>query len=153
MTDLSGRAADVSMWDARGRVLAAGFWNCHVHFSEPVWAGAPRAPARRHAAHDRSGLDAGGRVLFGTDVGYLRDYDIAGELGALARCGVDGHSILRSLTTAPAAAFGRGDQARVAPGMAADLTVLATCDPQVTAKDFGRVAAVVKAGRLIHPAE
>ncbi len=101
----------------------------------------------------RTFLDAGGRILFGTDVGYLREYDTVGELDALARCGLDSRSILRSLTMEPAAAFGRGDQGSVAPGMTADLTVLATCDPQVTPQDFSRVAAVVKTGQLIHSAE
>ena len=95
-------------------------------------------------------LDAGGQILFGTDVGYLREYDIIGELQALARCGLDSPSILRSLTTTPAAALGRSDLGTVSPGMTADLTVLATRDPQVAPEDLGRVAAVVKSGRLIH---
>ena len=33
--------------DAAGGTVLAGFWNCHVHFSEPVWSGAARAPADR----------------------------------------------------------------------------------------------------------
>lgn len=95
-------------------------------------------------------LDAGGRILFGTDVGYLPDHDITGELTAMARCGLDTPAILRSLTTEPAAAFGRDGQGRVAPGEAADLTVLAAPGPRVAPADLGSVAAVVKAGRLIY---
>jgi predicted amidohydrolase len=31
--------------DAAGAVVTAGFWNCHVHLTEPVWSGAARKPA------------------------------------------------------------------------------------------------------------
>ncbi len=34
--------------------------------------------------------DAGGRLMFGTDVGYMDDPTIDDELGYLARCGLDG---------------------------------------------------------------
>jgi imidazolonepropionase-like amidohydrolase len=97
----------------------------------------------------RDFLDAGGAILFGTDVGYLPEYDITGELEALARCGLDSRAILVSLTTEPAAAFGRRDLGVVAPGMRADLTVLCTRDDLPDPLDFGEVAAVVKEGRLI----
>ena len=96
-------------------------------------------------------LDAGGRILFGTDVGYMHQYDITGELQALARCGLDSPSILRSLTSEPAKAFGRHDLGTVVPGVTADLTILDTCGPQVAPQDFGDIAAVVKNGQLIHP--
>ncbi|MBZ5738882.1 amidohydrolase family protein [Nocardioides mangrovi] len=93
--------------------------------------------------------DAGGRVLFGTDVGYLQEYAIDGELAALERCGLDGPAVLRALTTEPAAAFGRPDEGTVAPGMRADLTVLETRASVVRPGDLGRVAAVVKDGRVV----
>lgn len=31
--------------DAVGAVVTAGFWNCHVYLTEPVWSGAVRKPA------------------------------------------------------------------------------------------------------------
>jgi imidazolonepropionase-like amidohydrolase len=33
--------------DGRGLTLAAGFWNCHVHFTGPEWVGADAAPRER----------------------------------------------------------------------------------------------------------
>lgn len=72
-------------------------------------------------------VEAGGRVLFGTDVGYLPDRDIRGELEALATCGLDVEQVLAMLTAAPASVFsdvpGVGSST-VAEGEAADLVVL-----------------------------
>ncbi len=96
-------------------------------------------------------LDEGGGLLFGTDVGYLPDRDTTPEFAALARCGVDTPAILRSLTIEPAVLFDRADSGRVEPGHVADLTVLATSSSTLEPTDLGRVAAVVKAGRLIYP--
>jgi imidazolonepropionase-like amidohydrolase len=31
--------------DGRGRTVVAGLWNCHLHFTEPKWRNAARAPA------------------------------------------------------------------------------------------------------------
>ena len=50
---------------------------------------------------------AGGEFLFGTDIGYITYYDTAEEYQLLASTGLDAAAILRSLTTAPAARFGR----------------------------------------------
>ncbi len=97
-------------------------------------------------------IQAGGRILFGTDVGYMSEYDTTGELAALARCGLDSLAILRALTTEPATALGRGDLGTIAPGATADLTALATRGPEVAPEDFGHVSAVIKGGRLIYQA-
>ena len=37
--------------DCRGKVITAGFWNSHVHFTEDVWNGAATAPAERLERH------------------------------------------------------------------------------------------------------
>ena len=37
------RAAEVI--DCAGATVTAGFWNSHVHFTQPVWSGAETAPA------------------------------------------------------------------------------------------------------------
>jgi imidazolonepropionase-like amidohydrolase len=42
--------------DCAGKVIAAGFWNSHVHFLEPVWRGAGTAPAAPLEEHLRSML-------------------------------------------------------------------------------------------------
>lgn len=90
-------------------------------------------------------LDAGGRLLFGTDVGYLRDHDTHGELAALARCGLGVAEVLAMLTTAPAEAFGTGS-GTVAVGEPADLVVLGRLD-EVT--DLARVRATIRGGRVV----
>jgi imidazolonepropionase-like amidohydrolase len=39
--------SDADVIEGEGRCLVAGFWNCHVHFTEPRWRGAASAPAGR----------------------------------------------------------------------------------------------------------
>ena len=55
---------------------------------------------------------AGGVVLFGTDVGYISQYDPTGEYILMAEAGMSGRQILASLTTAPAERFGEVEPAR-----------------------------------------
>ncbi|PYT32375.1 MAG: 4-alpha-glucanotransferase [Acidobacteria bacterium] len=73
--------------------------------------------------------DAGVQILFGTDVGFLTDYDPGVEYRLMDRAGLTFPRILASLTTSPAARYGFSQRkGRVAPGMDADLVVLAS-DP------------------------
>ena len=37
--------------DCKGKVVTAGFWNSHVHFTEDVWNGAATAPAEKLEQH------------------------------------------------------------------------------------------------------
>ncbi len=37
--------------DLGGKVITAGFWNSHVHFTEAVWSGAGKAPADKLESH------------------------------------------------------------------------------------------------------
>jgi len=37
--------------DCTGKVIVEGFWNSHVHFTEPVWSGAATAPAEKLEDH------------------------------------------------------------------------------------------------------
>jgi hypothetical protein len=46
-------------------------------------------------AHVKRLHELGGELLFGTDVGYTRDYDTAEEFEALARCGLSGGELSR----------------------------------------------------------
>ena len=55
---------------------------------------------------------AGGAVLFGTDVGYMSDYDPTEEYILMGKAGMSFRQILASLTTAPAERFGRIKAAR-----------------------------------------
>jgi imidazolonepropionase-like amidohydrolase len=94
--------------------------------------------------------EAGGAVLFGTDVGYMSEYDPTEEFDLLARAGLTPRQILASLTTAPAERFGAArDLGRIATGTLADLTVLRGAIA-TDARAFARVAYTVRDGRVIY---
>jgi imidazolonepropionase-like amidohydrolase len=94
----------------------------------------------------------GGDVLFGTDIGYLPDFDLADEYRLMASAGLGWRDILASLTVTPARRFGESaDRGRVAHGLAADLVVLAS-DPRADVAAFSRVRYTIKAGRVIYDA-
>jgi len=98
----------------------------------------------------RDWVAAGGTVLFGTDVGYMGDYDPSDEYTLMAEAGMDFRRILATLTTVPAERFGESERlGRIAAGLAADLVVLEG-NP---AKDVGAFAAVrytIRGGRVIY---
>jgi imidazolonepropionase-like amidohydrolase len=97
----------------------------------------------------RAYAEAGGQILFGTDVGYI-DYDPTDEYLLMQRAGMTFPAILDSLTTAPAARFALSERAgSVLPGMDADLTVL-DADPAADVEAFARVRYVLRAGRVIY---
>ena len=92
---------------------------------------------------------AGGQVLFGTDVGYMTDYDPTVEYQLMARA-LTPMQILASLTTAPAARWKEEAQrGRIAEGMDADLVVLEG-DPSADAANFAKVRCTIRGGRLIY---
>jgi imidazolonepropionase-like amidohydrolase len=96
---------------------------------------------------------AGGQVLFGTDVGYMHDYDPTEEYVYMSGAGLSSMEILASLTTAPATRWNESDRrGRVAAGMDADLVVLAG-DPADDVRNFANVRCVFRGGRLIYPAQ
>ena len=39
------------MIDCTGKTIVAGFWNSHVHLTEPVWKNVGTAPAAPLTAH------------------------------------------------------------------------------------------------------
>jgi len=94
---------------------------------------------------------AGGEVLFGTDVGFMEDVDPTEEYVLMGGAGLGWRAILASLTTTPARRFGgiRGGGGQVAPGMPADLVVLAS-DPAAEAKAFASVVRTVRGGRTVY---
>ena len=98
----------------------------------------------------RSFSAAGGQVLFGTDVGYMSDYDPSGEYRLMASA-LEPMQILASLTTAPAARWKESDKrGRVAAGLAADLVVL-EADPGADTANFAKVRCTIRGGRLSYP--
>ena len=93
-----------------------------------------------------------GTVIFGTDVGYMNDYDPTEEYVLMAEAGMTGGDILASLTTAPAERFGASSRAgRVAAGLDADLVLLAA-DPAADVRAFAAVRHTIRGGRVIYSA-
>jgi hypothetical protein len=97
----------------------------------------------------------GGDILFGTDTGYLPDFDTAEEFRLMAAAGLGWREVLASLTTTPARRFGENAmRGRIAAGMAADLVVLAA-NPKVDILEqdsFARVRYTIRSGRVIYDA-
>ena len=93
---------------------------------------------------------AGGQILFGTDVGYMTDYDPTEEYRLMARA-LTPMQILSSLTVAPAARWKESSRrGQVVAGQDADLVVL-DGDPGVDAANFAKVRCTIRAGRLVYP--
>jgi imidazolonepropionase-like amidohydrolase len=92
---------------------------------------------------------AGGRVLFGTDLGYIDEADPRREYTLMAGAGLDWRAVLASLTTHPAERFGQGRRkGRLDVGMEADLVVLAS-DPAVSIEALGAIRQVIRGGRVL----
>jgi imidazolonepropionase-like amidohydrolase len=100
-------------------------------------------------AQVRAFADLGGQILFGTDVGYMTEYDPTDEYVYLQRAGLSYAQILATLTIAPAARLGMAARAgRVAPGLAADLAVVQG-DPARDIRALGRVRYTLRGGAVI----
>jgi imidazolonepropionase-like amidohydrolase len=101
-------------------------------------------------AQVRAFMEAGGQLLFGTDVGYMTDYDPTDEYLLLERAGLSFPDVLSALTTAPArrlaAEAGAG---RVAVGSPADLVVLER-DPATDIRALADVRYTIRQGRVIY---
>lgn len=93
---------------------------------------------------------SGGQVLFGTDVGYIDQFDTSEEFMSMSRAGLSFQQILASLTTNPAQRFGSSSHlGRVARGMDADLTVL-TADPAQDSAAFSKVRYTIVGGKVMY---
>jgi imidazolonepropionase-like amidohydrolase len=90
------------------------------------------------------------QILFGTDVGFLTDYDPSQEYMLMQSAGMDFWHILDSLTVAPAARFGEtATRGEVKPGMDADLVVIGR-DPEADIRALTRVNYTFRDGRIIY---
>ncbi len=98
----------------------------------------------------KSYSDAGGQILFGTDVGYIDQFDTTEEFTLMSRAGMSFSQILASLTTNPAERFGYASHSgRIAKGMDGDLVVL-SADPAMDAAAFSKVRYTIRSGEIIH---
>ena len=94
--------------------------------------------------------EAGIPILFGTDVGFVTDYDPAMEYRLLDRAGLNFPEILAALTNAPAARYGFGKhKGRLLPGMDADLVVLGG-DPADDIAAFTDVRYAIRNGTIVY---
>lgn len=97
----------------------------------------------------RAFVDVGGQVIFGTDVGYMTDYDPTDEYVLLQRAGLGFAAILTTLTTAPAKRFHAGSGAgTIAGGSPADL-VAVDGDPAAEIRSLARVRYTIRGGQII----
>jgi imidazolonepropionase-like amidohydrolase len=93
---------------------------------------------------------AGGQVLFGTDVGYIQQFDTSEEFTWMSRAGMSFREILASLTTNPAQRFGYASHSgRIAKGLDADLVVL-DADPSQQISAFSKVRYTIRDGKIIY---
>ncbi len=98
----------------------------------------------------RAYSQAGGQIVFGTDLGFITDYDPTEEYLLMARAGMNFHQILASLTTNPAARFGFSHRAgTIAPNMDADI-VLISGDPQLDISALSKVKYTLRKGRITY---
>jgi imidazolonepropionase-like amidohydrolase len=94
---------------------------------------------------------AGGQILFGTDVGYTDAFDTTEEYRLLGRV-LDWRQILAALTVAPSERFGySAHKGKVVSGQDADLVVL-DADPASDVAAFAKVRLTIRAGHIIFDA-
>ena len=98
----------------------------------------------------RAYSQAGGQILFGTDVGYMDHLDTSEEFTWMSRAGMTFQQILASLTTNPTERFGFASHSgRVAKDMDADLVILAA-DPAQDPTAFSKVRFTIRSGKVIY---
>jgi len=104
----------------------------------------------RMVAQVRAYSNAGGDILFGTDIGYIDHYETNLEFTLMSQAGMSYQQILAALTTNPARKFGYADRiGRIAAGMDADLTVLGA-DPAQDVAAYSLVHYAIRNGKIIY---
>jgi imidazolonepropionase-like amidohydrolase len=91
----------------------------------------------------------GGDILFGTDVGYMKDYTTEDEMSALADAGLSARDVLRTLTVAPATRFHvTADKGTVEVGKMADLVIL-DADPEKDLSTLAHPRTTIRGGKVL----
>jgi imidazolonepropionase-like amidohydrolase len=100
----------------------------------------------------RAYSEAGGDILFGTDIGYTEHYDTTLEFTLMSQAGMNYRQILASLTTNPARRFDDSDHTgRIARDMKADLVIL-SADPERDITAFSKVRFTIRNGKVLYKA-
>ena len=97
---------------------------------------------------------AGGRLLFGTDTGFLMNYDVSEEYHQLQLAGLTFPDVLSMLTTNPVQEFdleSHAGQLRV--GFDGDITVLSEDPSSGDLRKFAHVLYAIRAGKVIFDAD
>jgi imidazolonepropionase-like amidohydrolase len=98
----------------------------------------------------REYLQAGGQILFGTDAGFIPDYDPSEEYVLLQQAGMSPAQILAALTTAPVSRFGGGIKAgEVVAGYRADVVVVEG-NPAADIRALAKVRYTIRGGKFIY---
>lgn len=98
----------------------------------------------------RAYSEAGGEILFGTDIGYTDHNDTTEEFTLMSQAGMNYKQILASLTINPARKFGDLKYSgRIAKGMKADLVIL-SADPAKDASAFSKVRVTIRDGKVMY---
>jgi imidazolonepropionase-like amidohydrolase len=93
----------------------------------------------------------GGQLMFGTDTGFVTDYDISEEYRQLYLAGFSFRDVLTMLTSAPVQRFHVADhQGQIAPGMNGDLTILSSDPASGDSAAFTKVRYTIRDGIIIY---
>lgn len=93
---------------------------------------------------------AGGKILFGTDIGFMDDYNPSDEYFYMQKAGMSFRQILATLTTIPADKFGLSNQTgRIAKDMNADLVIFSG-NPESDIRTLAEVGYTIKKGKIIY---
>jgi imidazolonepropionase-like amidohydrolase len=92
----------------------------------------------------------GGRLVYGTDTGFLPDYDQSEEFRQLIQAGFGFRDVLAMLTTAPAELFHLSQrEGKVMPGMRGDLTILSEDPASGHPEAFTKIRYTIRSGNVI----
>ena len=96
-------------------------------------------------------FSAGGEILFGTDAGFIDEFDSSEELQLMGAAGMTQSDVLASMTTVPATRF-LAESGRLEEGARADIVIYER-SPFSDVTNLSRVAYTISAGRVVYSAQ
>ena len=134
-----------------------GTWYCPtmtVYYTDHAPPDSPegkrdRARVSEHEQSLKKAIEAGLKIVFGTDVGgFPWTEPIAQEFGIMSKLGMPPMEAIRSATIRPAEMLGlQGEIGVIAPGAYADI-IAVRGNPLADINELGRVVFVMKGGRM-----